>query len=471
MSNPFHIVLGLGANVGDRLRTLAGGVKALSEKILEIEAVSAVFESEALLLPNSPDSWNLPFFNIALSAWTSHSPQSLLSEIKNLEQTLGRQDRGRWAPREIDIDILSYGDEIIDEENLHVPHAGLTQRPFALWPFAAVHPLWQYPRAGALQGRTAAEIGVRWGEFFPAYTSCRTRIASPLIQHAFAQAFAPATITLEHPKNLGTELVGILNVTPDSFSDGGKFSNTNAALEQAKALIKSGAEIIDIGAESTRPGAAAISIEEEWSRLEPLLHALRSESWQGAMQPFLSLDTRHPEIFRRALEYKIDWLNDVTGLHDPELANLAASSGVDVVIMHSLSIPPDKDKVLTGEDPIADILRWGKKKILELAAQGIGRGRLILDPGIGFGKTAQQSWQILREISRLKDLGVRLLIGHSRKSFLSLCTDAAAAERDPETSIVSSFLDLNGVDYLRIHDSESTIRALRTARLCYSSRT
>lgn len=260
------------------------------------------------------------------------------------------------------------------------------------------------------------------------------------------------------PATSKTSLVGIINVTPDSFSDGGLHNSPDAALDQARRMVKEGASVIDIGAESTRPGAKTISPEEEWKRLGPVLEKLR----ESELNAWISVDTRNPETAAKALLAGIDWLNDPSGLANPKMLEEARKSAVNVVIMHNLGIPADPNKVMPEkEDIIVSIVSWAAMKIDELTKQGIGMDRIIFDPGIGFGKTAEQSYTIIENIEAFKKLGVRLMVGHSRKSFLKAFTDEPAHERDEITAKFSSWLANLDVDYLRVHDIKTNKKALR----------
>ena len=239
-----------------------------------------------------------------------------------------------------------------------------------------------------------------------------------------------------------TKIMGILNVTPDSFSDGRVFFDSNAAIARIKTLIGEGADIIDIGAESTRPGATPLSPEQEWQRLSPVIQSL--PSFAGGD---FSIDTRHAQTARK-LNY-IYMINDVSGFADPDMVSAVKNADCKLVVMHSLSVPADKNITLPeSEDVMQVLIDFAEKRIAGLEKEGIQRQRIIFDPGIGFGKTAKQSLQIIREVAQLKALNVPILIGHSRKSCLSEYGD----DRDAATLEVSQFLVAQGVDYLRVHD-------------------
>jgi 2-amino-4-hydroxy-6-hydroxymethyldihydropteridine diphosphokinase/dihydropteroate synthase len=436
------IVLGLGSSLGDRRNFLRRAIRALAyegeEPVLKNIRLSPLYESDALLPEGAPESWNVPYLNMAIAGETSLDSDRLLKSIKEIEARLGRQKRERWSPREIDIDILAWGPMAKREDHLKIPHLGLLDRPFALWPLADVLPDWEYPLAGPDQGRTARELSGRWGFGPEARIPCNTRRA-----HSFA-----------------TEIVGILNITPDSFSGDGVLGKSDEILVQARKLIEGGASVLDIGAESTRPGAVAIEPEEEWRRLLPVLDQLVRADLPSTVR--LSVDTRHPEVAARALEMGVDWINDVTGFTDPRMRECVRESDTDLVFMHSLSIPPRRELVIPSDkNPVDALLIWAESQIDLFESEGFLRERMIFDPGIGFGKTPAQAFEILRNVGRFRELGVRVLIGHSRKSFLSLLTQKPFSDRDLETALVSGFLARQGMDYLRVHNPGLNSMALK----------
>lgn len=243
-----------------------------------------------------------------------------------------------------------------------------------------------------------------------------------------------------------TRLVGILNLTPDSFSDGGAYASPDAMRAQAEAMIAAGASVIDVGAESTRPGAAPVSAAEEWRRLEPFMEEVLPHLRDRAV---LSIDTRHAQTAQQALEYGVQWINDVTGFADPYMVRTVADSDAVLVLMHSLGVPANPQNTLSeGTDSVAVLLEFARARMQVLENAGIARERLIFDPGLGFGKTADQSLELVRRMRELRVLGVPLLAGHSRKSFLRLLGE----DRDVATFAVSRMLKDAGVEYLRVHD-------------------
>ena len=441
------IVLGLGTSLGDRLDNLRRALSTIKKIAgLTVSKVSPVYMSDAMLPEDAPLDWDLPYLNIALRCETTLAPTELLKKLKTIETEMGRHDAARWAPRVIDIDILAWGNEIINDGTLSIPHRGLLERPFALWPLADIAPFWQCPK----EGKTASELITVWGSRFTGDAPFHTR-------QIYQRIDTPI-------------LMGIVNVTPDSFSDGGKYLIAEAAAEQAICLVNAGAEIIDIGAESTAPTKTPLTSDEEWSRLEPVLLAIQQAKKHFLLPPKISVDTRHADVARKALAYQIDWLNDVTGFQDPDMVKVAVDSGKECVVMHHVSIPASKDKVLPRNvDVVKYIFDWAEKRFADLERQGIARDKLIFDPGIGFGKTPEQSLELIKHISVFSALGTRILVGHARKSFMANWTHYPAPQRDIETLAISLFLSQQPVDFLRVHDVEMCARGLRVTQSLYSS--
>jgi 2-amino-4-hydroxy-6-hydroxymethyldihydropteridine diphosphokinase/dihydropteroate synthase len=440
------LILGLGSNVGDRLQNLRDAFQRLKKIAgLRVEQVSPLYISDALLPENAPADWDMPYLNLALRCETQLNPYILLQHCKDIEIALGREPAKNWEPRPVDIDILAWDDMIQFDEKLHIPHEHLHTRPFALWPLADVAPRWIYPLQNIFQGKTAMEISSQWGSRFSGEAPCRTR---QIMQR------------IDTP-----QLMGIINVSPDSFSDGPALFDVKAIIEQAYDLVENGAEILDIGAEASGPNATPVDEETEWQRLEAVLTGILAESTKMLITPKISVDTRHAGIAKKALELGVDWINDVSGLSDDAMCEVIANSKCNVVVMHELGIPTNQNKTLPlNENPVTAVYQWAEKILAKIDKAGIARERVILDIGIGFGKNAEQSLELLQCIDVFQKLNTRLLVGHSRKSFLKLFTQYRAVERDVETLPISLYLANLNIDYLRLHNVEMCARGLKVAK-------
>lgn len=255
-------------------------------------------------------------------------------------------------------------------------------------------------------------------------------------------------------------VMGILNVTPDSFSDGGHWCHA-AALEQRVAqLLDDGADIIDVGGESTRPQSQPVSVEEELARVLPAIRAIRLQS-----ELPISIDTTKAVVAKAALDAGATMVNDISALRfDPDMAEVVRSYGGPVIIMHMQGTPLDMQDNPCYDDLLANVLAFFQERIAWLGRQGIDRSRIIIDPGIGFGKTLTHNLQLLRQIKTLQQLACPVLIGHSRKSFLGQLLDLAVAERDLATAVASFWCAQQGCAILRVHDVLGTVQACRLAQ-------
>jgi 2-amino-4-hydroxy-6-hydroxymethyldihydropteridine diphosphokinase / dihydropteroate synthase len=433
------LVLGLGSNLGDSLNNLWLAVQLLQKSQgITVIKISPVYCSFALLPRYAPSTWNKPYLNMALACQSQLSPLEILALVKKIEKQLGREESQRWAPRLIDIDILAWDDRVVEQALLQIPHPELLHRPFALWPLLDLLPGWKHPYC------ELSNLVQHWGSRFSG-------------QAPFNTKQLPHRLT-------GTRLVGILNITPDSFSDGDQFLDVTKGLAQAEKMVLEGAMVLDIGAESTRPGAEFVSPEEEWQRLAPILRAIKGRAKTWPIKPALSVDTRHYKVAEKALDLGIDWINDVSGFVNSKMCELAAKSAVKCVVMHNLGVPADKSKVLASSPDICvQLLAWAKQRFDELIRIGVDPEQLIFDIGVGFGKTAEQSVYLLKNINYFRSLGCPLFVGHSRKSFLNLVTDKSYEERDFETSVFSYHLASQGVDYLRVHNVRLNSQAVNVA--------
>lgn len=254
-------------------------------------------------------------------------------------------------------------------------------------------------------------------------------------------------------------IMGILNTTPDSFSDGGIFNSYPTALAHAREMIAHGTAIIDVGGESSRPGALPVSSEEEISRTAPIIRAIRAE-WDG----LISIDTTKASVAREALAAGADIVNDISGLTaDPQMPALCASARCGLVIMHMQGTPGNMQDNPTYTDTSAEIRAFFLERLATLTILGIHPSRICFDPGIGFGKTLEHNLTLLRDLPTLAPSGHPLLLGISRKSFLSKISHSPTpADRDAATIALTILARQQGIMLHRVHDTQSTIRALRS---------
>ena len=254
-----------------------------------------------------------------------------------------------------------------------------------------------------------------------------------------------------------TQVMGILNVTPDSFSDGGQFASVEEAIARGIELRDQGAAVVDVGGESTRPGAERVPVAEEIDRVVPVITGL------VAARVAVSVDTMNAETAFAAAKAGASVINDVSGgLADPEMYRLVAQTGLHYIAMHWRGFSTDMDELAQYDDVVADVRSELKARLAEMIVCGIDPDRVILDPGLGFAKTAEHNWQLLAHLDELAALGHRVLIGASRKRFLQPFGEQPA-QRDDATAIISALADRAGVWGVRVHDVPTTRRALRIA--------
>ena len=253
-------------------------------------------------------------------------------------------------------------------------------------------------------------------------------------------------------------VMGILNVTPDSFSDGGLYAGVDAAVAHARQLVADGADIIDIGGESTRPGSCEVPVQEELQRVLPVVQALRAEFPQLR----LSIDTRHAEVAQAALLAGADVVNDITGLADPAMRQVCAQHPCGVVLMHMQGTPRTMQLAPHYRDIVAEVRAFFEQRVALAVASGIALQRLCLDPGIGFGKTTEHNVALVRGLEQLRVQDLPILMALSRKRFLGdLLCDAAVAKESPLPTVVMSLLAADsGADMHRVHDVASLHQAL-----------
>ena len=260
-----------------------------------------------------------------------------------------------------------------------------------------------------------------------------------------------------------TRIMGVLNVTPDSFYDGGRYWDPYTAVRHGQRMAEEGADIIDVGGESTRPGAEPVRLEEELRRVIPVIERLKDRAGQP-----ISIDTRKAEVARRAIGAGARMVNDVSGMTaDPDMVETVASAGVPVVIMHTAGTPRDMQRNPGYRDTIGEIFDWLGARIEHAVAHGILRSRIIIDPGIGFGKRLSDNLLLIRSLASFRKLNCPILIGPSRKAFIGRVLDAEKDERMEGTAAAVALSVANGASIIRVHDVREMGRVVRmTDAIC-----
>lgn len=440
------VYLSLGTNLGDRRENLRQALAGLAP-VVRLGRISAVYETA----PWGPVQDQPNFYNICAAAETDLAPLALLDFVKKLEERLGREVTNRWGPRLIDIDLLLYGETIMVTERLRLPHAQIADRAFVLVPLAEIAPDLVHPGDGRSVGEMAAVVdasGVR-------------RLLEPLDLQRRGKLFAWGARTF---------VMGILNMTPDSFSGDGVLKEADAltaAAAQAAEFVRDGADIIDIGGESTRPGSTPVSAAEELERVVPAIRAVRSV----LPDVLISVDTYRAAVAEAALAAGADWVNDVWGLRmDGAMGAVVAAAGCPVVLMHNRSQPKDaaQSERLGGryvgvkyDDLIADVKAELQASVDLALGAGVAAEKIIIDPGVGFGKTVKQNLRLVNELDAFRGMGYPILLGTSRKSFIGYTLNLPPEERMEGTAATVAIGIARGADIVRVHDVRPLVRVVQ----------
>ena len=260
-----------------------------------------------------------------------------------------------------------------------------------------------------------------------------------------------------------TLLMGILNVTPDSFSDGGRYLDVTAAINHAKKMATDGADVIDVGGESSRPGASPASAKEELARVMPVVEGIVDD-----ISVPVSIDTCKSAVARRALEAGAHIVNDITALRgDADMAKVVAEMGAGVILMHMRGSPRTMQRSPAYDDVVSEISSWLQRRIGEAEAKGVSADRIVIDPGIGFGKTVNHNLEILRRLDEFRQLSKPILIGTSRKSFIGKILNLPASDRLEGTAATVTWAIAHGADIIRVHDVKTMHRVARMTDALY----
>ena len=453
-----RVFIAIGSNVGDRVENINAALTELSSAGVKILSTGFLYESDPMYVEDQP-----LFLNTCVDAFTTLSPWDLLSSLKSIESKLGRMKTERNGPRNIDLDIIMYGSSIIESDQLVIPHPRMSERPFVLLPLADIDPTVIHPGLGLSVKQLVQACSL-------CLESCRRVIPSGL-PNSVIPLFTQSTI------------VGILNVTPDSFSDGGRFNNIDAAVERAKELVCKGASIIDIGGESTRPNAERVGEAEEIDRVSQVVKSVHTNMPSVP----ISIDTYKATTARAALAAGAAIVNDVSGgLLDENMLPLIAELGVPFILTHAGQIgrhavldygdgaPSCLTSDMSEEAIVETVGRQLAMRVNACIKAGVPRWSIILDPGLGFGKTGAVNFTILK---RLTDIfsgplaGFPVMIGASRKRFVRDFESDGSNWSDTEyeamvgtAAVTAAAIALSGkVQFHRLHD---VAEMKRVANIC-----
>lgn len=416
-------IIGIGTNIGFTLENIHLAINAMNahQKIKVLKKAS-LYSSKALLKEDAPKDWDIRFINTAVKINSPLKPEELLTVLKDIEKTIGRNpDAPEWSPRIIDLDILAADDFVLETDNLNIPHKELVHRSFALAPLLELDRSWYHPKHADVDLHTRLkELGK----------------ISKLNQ------------TLSN-----TMRMGIVNLSDQSFSDG-DFNDTQRTSNLLE-LISSGAEIIDIGAESTKPDATAISDDEEFDRLDNFLDYLKPQLENLKYKPLISIDTRKLEVMQKILQkhHNIVWMiNDVECNDIEQKAKLIAKYNKKYVITHNLGIV-GRDKYLAKDNAIDEVCDYIEAKKNILLSKGVKQSNIYFDVGFGFGKKKDTAKYLLENISKIKEkLQLKTLVGHSRKaSVLGLEKNTDIEILDRATKETSKKLIKQNIEIIRVH--------------------
>ncbi|KAL2905346.1 Folate synthesis bifunctional protein mitochondrial [Bienertia sinuspersici] len=454
-----EVVIALGSNVGDRLDNFDQALLLMKQLGINITRHGCLYETDPAYVTDQPK-----FLNSAVRGFTKLGPLELLGMLKKIEKDMGRTNGIRYGPRPIDLDILFYGKFRVSSENLTVPHERIWERPFVMAPLIDVI-------SSDIENDTVAawhSLSKFSGGLFAAWDKLG---GDAIIGKDGMRRVLPVGNRL-WDWSRKTSVMGILNLTPDSFSDGGRFQSVENAVSQVRHMITDGADIIDLGAQSTRPKAIRVSAEEELERLVPVLEAVKGMVEEEGR--ILSVDTFNSKVASEAIKKGAHIVNDVSGGKlDPEMFNVVADLRVPYIAMHMRGDPISMQNAnnLIYDDVCKQVALELNSRVADAELSGIPAWRMVIDPGIGFSKNTKQNLEIIiglknirQEIAKKSFAAAHgpLLIGPSRKRFLGeICNRPVATDRDLATVASITAGVLAGANIVRVHNVRDCLDAVK----------
>ncbi|KAK6531643.1 trifunctional dihydropteroate synthetase [Orbilia ellipsospora] len=440
------VFIAFGSNLGDKFGLIRDALAELNRRGITVIRTSSLYESKPMYVEDQDT-----FLNGVCQAQTTLSAMELLKVLQDIENSFGRVKLVDKGPRNIDLDILLYGTEIVSLPELSIPHASMLEREFVLRPLCDIAPNLPHPQTSTT---FASHLSV-----LPGHSTVYPRVLlSPSIP-----SLQPTSTTRP------THVMAIINLTPDSFSDGGIHNANNVEATVAKA-VKVGASIVDLGGMSTRPNASDVSEEEETRRVVPAIKAIRASSDQKVRNVTISIDTFRAAVARAAVEAGADIINDISGgILDSEMVNTAIELDVPIVLMHMRGTPQTMESLAEYPDGVIETVGRELEETLDKALKlGIKRWKIILDPGIGFAKNKEHNLEILRNFSKLRDRkglnGIPWLVGPSRKRFIGDITGVEKPdERQWGTGAAITACVAGGADIVRVHDVDEMAKVCKMA--------
>ncbi|CAB4480653.1 Dihydropteroate synthase [Rhizophagus irregularis] len=440
--------IGLGSNMSNCVENINEALR-LFEPECRILDTSFLYETSPMYVVDQPN-----FINAACKIVTNLDPEELLVKLKNIESNMGRTQTIRYGQRPIDLDILFYDDIEYVSSTLTIPHQLMSEREFVLRPLCDIEKGFEHPKL---------------------FRTCGQLLSHYLKSPSYSpDNFVNRILPIKNDKILKwstkTFIMGIINVTPDSFSDGGLYINVDSALSHALKLVEEGADILDIGGCSTRPDADDVPIEEEINRVLPVIRAIRSSSNNTLSNIPISIDTFHSEVAEKAIQNGANIINDISGgLLDEKIYSISAKYNLPIILQHMRGTPKTMNQLTDYNDLILDISNELYERVKAAINAGVKRWNIIIDPGIGFAKKFDQNLEILKRLKEFNGKnslleGFPSLIGASRKNFIGKVIDQPIPQnRNWGTAAACTAAISADVDILRVHDVKEMLDVVKVA--------